>query len=150
MGHTYTQLYYHYVFSTNRRRTLLHPPQRPRIHAYMGGMVRNLPGMPIAIGGTNDHVHILCSMHQDMSVSAAMRQVKSETSGWIHREFPTLDDFAWQEGYGAFTVSRSNIDQVAAYIREQEAHHKKMTFEEEFIQLLDRHGVEYDLKYVFD
>lgn len=150
MGHTYTQLYYHCVFSTSRRRPLLRTPHRQRIHAYMGGIMRKPPGMAITIGGADDHVHILCSLHQDAAVSAAMREVKAKTTAWIHNEFPTLGDFAWQQGYGAFTVSRSNLDQVANYIREQQAHHRKMTFEEEFIHFLRRHDVAYDPRYVFD
>ena len=149
MGHTYTQLHYHCVYSTRGRQTTIFDEYRPRIHAYVGGIIRNIEGCPITIGGTRDHIHVLCTLPADYAVAKAIGTMKSNSSGWIHEQLPDLRGFAWQEGYGAFTVSRSNVDQVARYIQEQEEHHKTMTFEQEFIRLLKKHGIEYDPQYVW-
>jgi len=142
--HTYTSLHYHCVFGTLGRRNLIVPALKERIHGCMGGIVNNLQGLPIRIGGTRDHVHILCALRADMSPAEAVQKIKANTTGWIHKTLPSMDDFAWQEGYGGFTVSRSNIDAVADYIANQEVHHRTMTFQEEFLLLLKKHDVQYD------
>ena len=119
-------------------------------HACVGGVVKNIGGMAVAVGGATNHAHLLLSLSARVSPSEAVCKVRAKSSKWIHTTFPTMADFAWQEGYGAFTVSRSNVSQVAGYVENQQRHHKTMSFEEEFIELLDRHGIEYDLRHVWD
>ena len=150
MAHTYTCLHYHCVFSTLGRRNLIHADLAPRLHAYIGGIVKNIKGLPVKIGGEAEHVHLLIGLPADLPIAAAMRAIKSNSSGWIHETFPLLSDFAWQEGYGAFTVSRSNLDAVARYIGSQRQHHRTMTFQEELVGLLRKHGIDYDERHIRD
>jgi putative transposase len=150
MGHTYANLVTHFVFSTHERRPLIHDSFRQRLFEYMAGFARNEFKGSLSVGGTDNHVHGLLVLPTDVSVAEAMKKWKGLTSKWVHETFPAEADFAWQEGYGAFSVSQSNVPQVAAYIEGQAEHHRKMTFEEEFIALLKRHGIQYDPKYVWD
>ena len=150
MSHTYTSLQYHTVFSTHQRRPFLTEDIRGRVHAYIGGIIRNIGGEPLCINGPEDHVHILCSLRADTSISAAMRTVKANSSKWIHEAMPSMASFAWQEGYGAFTVSRLKVPAVAQYIQDQIPHHKKKSFQEEFLNLLQRHGIAFDTAHVWD
>jgi len=149
MGHTYANLLVHVVFSTLERRPLIHDSFRARLHEYMGGVARHEFRQSLGVGGTDNHIHGLLVLPPDVPVSDAMRKWKTLSSKWVHDTFPPERDFAWQEGYGAFTVSQSSVPQVAEYIEGQEEHHKKMTFEEEFLGLLKRHGIEYDPRYVW-
>jgi len=144
MGHTYSNLLVHAVFSTKDRRPAIHDSFRARLYEYMGGIARNEFGRALGIGGTDNHVHALLSLNTTVSAAEAMRKWKSLSSGWIHETFPASASFAWQEGYGIFSISRSNADKVVRYIENQAEHHKRRTFEEEFITLLERHGIEYD------
>ena len=150
MGHTYANLVVHTVFSTKERRPLIHDSFRPRLFAYLSGIARNEFRGALSVGGTENHVHGLLVLAPDTCVADAMGKWKSLSSGWVHETFPDEADFAWQEGYGAFSVSRSNVPQVAAYIANQAEHHRRMTFEDEFVALLKRHGIEYDPRYVWD
>ena len=150
MAHTFSCLHYHVVFSTTGRRNLIPQDHLDRLHGYIVGIVKNIQGRARIVGGTENHVHLLLSLPPDLPVSKAVNVVKSNASKWAHETFPTMADFAWQEGYGAFTVSRSGVDAVAEYVRNQKAHHGRMSFEEELIALLDRHGIEYDVQRVFD
>jgi putative transposase len=150
MPHTYTCLHYHCVFSTLGRRNLISADLQPRLCAYLGGVVKNIKGFPVKIGGAADHVHALVTLAADVAVAAAVRDVKSNSSRWIHQTFPAMSGFAWQEGYGAFTVSRSNLDAAARYVAAQQEHHRQMTFQQEFIALLKRHGIDYDERYIWD
>lgn len=149
MGHTYTNLLFHVVFGTKERRPLIHDTFRRRLHEYMSGIARQDFRSALAIGGTNDHVHGLLVLPPDICAADAMRKWKSVSSKWVHETFPSELDFGWQEGYAAFSVSQSSVSRVAAYIEGQEEHHRKMTFEEEFIALLKRHGIQYDPRYVW-
>ena len=149
MSQSYCNLIYHIVFSTKGRQNLLYDRIRPRIHEYIGGAVRNANGVAIIVNGTADLVHILARLRQDQAISDILRNIKASTSGWIHRTFPDLATFAWQVGYGAFTVSASQIEKARLYIINQENHHKTMSFTEEFVALLDAHGIEYDAKYLW-
>lgn len=104
----------------------------------------------VAVGGMDDHVHILLSLHATITLAKAVQLIKGGSSLWIHETFPNQRDFAWQEGYGAFTVSVSQLDKTIAYINNQETHHRKITFQEEYLDFLKKHGVEYDERYLWD
>jgi putative transposase len=149
MSHTYTQLTYHVVFSTDGRRALISERVRAKLHAYLGAAINDSFGRVRRVGGTADHVHMLLDLHQSHAIADCLRVVKSNSSAWVHETFPRLRDFAWQEGYGAFSVSASAISRVATYIETQEEHHRRVSFREEFIALLERHGIEYDEKYLW-
>ena len=149
VGHTYANLVFHVVFSTKERRPLIHDSFRPRLFEYLSGLARNEFRGALSVGGTDNHAHGLIVLAPDTPVADAMCQWKALSSKWVHETFPAEADFGWQDGYGAFTVSRSNVSKVAAYIENQAEHHKKMTFEEEYIALLKRHGIQYDPRYVF-
>lgn len=107
---------------------------------YMGGIIRECNGEPIIINGMADHVHILMAIPADRSVSEMLRLIKSNSSRWAHEEIPSMKQFAWQNGYAAFGVSASNVDQIRLYIMDQEEHHRKRTFAEEYQAILDKHG----------
>jgi len=144
---SYTSLTYHIVLATRRRR-LITADVRGRLRRYLAGMIKKLGGHPIAINGPEDHMHLVASFRPDVAVSACLRDLKANSTGWVHRTFPGLKDFRWQEGYAAFTVSRSVVGKVVAYVNAQQEHHRTRTFEEELKNLLDRHGIEYDPRYV--
>lgn len=143
MGHTYSNILLHVIFSTKDRRPLIHESFRQRLYEYMAGIARVEFGKALKIGGVEDHLHGLLSLRTDVSVADALRKWKSLSSGWIHQTLPA-DEFAWQSGYAAFSVSASNADQVARYIERQAEHHRVQTFEEEYAAFLERHGVEYE------
>lgn len=146
MGSTFRSLHYHVVFSTKERRPSLRPEWRNRAHAYLGGIVRNQGGVAEAVGGIEDHVHLLLGLKTTHCLADAMRDLKRDSSNWIAENFDRA--FAWQEGYAVFTVSASNVEAVRAYIGRQEAHHCKATFIDELRSLLEKHGVNYDAKYL--
>jgi REP element-mobilizing transposase RayT len=131
MAHTFTNLLYHLVFSTKGRRPQIDHELKEDLFAYLGGTVRGIGGVPLIVNGVADHVHMLVVLPQTTSVADALRTVKANSSGWVHERWPERRDFAWQTGYGAFTVSESRRDTVRRYIADQEAHHRKATFEEE-------------------
>jgi REP element-mobilizing transposase RayT len=150
MPQTYTCLYYHFVFSTKNRAPLITPEIESRLWEYLGGTIKVLKGIPIQIGGTADHVHLLVTLRQDREISAVLRDIKAASSGWFHDTFPSSASFAWQAGYGAFTVSHSAIDAVKEYIAKQKEHHKKMTYQDELRAMLKKHGIQFDEKYLWD
>jgi REP element-mobilizing transposase RayT len=148
MPSTHLSLHYHIIFSTKKRAPVIAAAWRERLHAYLGGVVRNAGGIPDAIGGTADHVHLLIGLRATARLADVVRDVKAVSSRWMHEE--TGDrSFAWQEGYGAFTVSASQREPVRGYIARQEEHHRTRTFQEEYIELLNRSGVEYDQRYLW-
>ena len=149
MAQTLTNLLVHAIFSTKDRRPLLKPTIRPRLFSYMGGVVRNLGGKAYIINGAAYHVHMLISMPPTMSIAEIMRGVKANSSAWIHEEFGDQPTFAWQAGYGAFSVSHSNVQAVHEYIANQEEHHKKISFQDEFLSFLQKQGIEYDERYIW-
>lgn len=150
MPGTYTRLLVHVIFSTKRREPLITPDLHPRLHAYLGGIVRTEKGIAHAVGGTTDHVHLLIGLRPDRSAADIVRAAKGRSSAWVHEKFPRLRSFYWQDGYGAFTVSPSQFEAVNRYILNQEQHHRRRTFEEEYVRLLEASGVEYDKRYVLD
>lgn len=144
---TFTKLNYHLVFSTKNRRPLIDPTWSDRLYGYIGGIVRGEKGVLLAAGGMPDHIQLLVGYRPDKSVSELLREIKSHSSGWVHENFTR--DFAWQEGYSAFTVSYSEIESVKRYILTQAEHHRQRTFMEELLRMLDLHEIEYDERYVF-
>ena len=150
MANTYTSLHYHIVFSTKNREPWIKPDIEQRIWRYLGGIVTTNRMKPIQIGGVDDHVHLLLGAPATMAPSKAAQLIKGGSSAWIHTEFPNLRDFAWQDGYGAFTVSKSGLPEVKDYILNQREHHQRRTFKEEFLALLKRHEIEYEERYLWD
>lgn len=149
MGHTYISNLQHIVFSTKNRRRYITANVQEKLWPYMGGIARDNKIKAIAIGGVEDHAHLLLSMPATISLSRAVQLIKGGSSRWIHETIPSLRDFAWQEGYSAFSVGISAVDDTIAYIQRQAEHHRKKSFEEELVQFLTRHGIEYDARYVF-
>jgi REP element-mobilizing transposase RayT len=147
MASTYLSLYYHLVFSTKNRAPIIDAAWRSRLHEYLGGTVRGLGGVSDGVGGVADHVHLLASFRASEPLADIVRELKKASSQWVH-EVIGVRTFAWQEGYGAFTVGASARDAVRRYIRNQEHHHRVKSFGEELIGLLDSHGVAYDPRYV--
>lgn len=150
MPGTFTQLLVHIIFSTKHRQPWISPRIADRLYPYMGGIIRSEGGSLFEIGGAPDHVHLYLRWKADGSVSDLMRVLKSKSSKWVHETFAELDAFAWQEGYTAFSVSRSQEDAVRAYIRNQQAHHARRDFKGELQRLLEAHGVEFDERYLVD
>ena len=150
MGHTYSNLLVHVIFSTKNRANLISPEIQHRLHEYLAGVAKHEFGHALEIGGTADHLHALLSLKTDVPIAQAMRKWKSLSSGWVHKTFPEHATFAWQPGYAAFSVSQSSVDAVRAYIARQVEHHRQVTFEEEFRAFLDRHGIAYNPDHMID
>ncbi|MBX9926974.1 MAG: IS200/IS605 family transposase [Hyphomicrobiaceae bacterium] len=150
MPGTYSQILLHVVFSTKGRQPLISAEIAERLYPYIGGIVRAERGILIAIGGVEDHLHMYLRWRPDGSISDLMRTVKSRSSKWLHTTYPHLACFAWQEGYSAFSVSKSQENAVKAYITRQREHHQKEDFTSELMRLLDTHAIEVDQRYVFD
>jgi len=148
MPSSWTQNIYHAVFSTKGRVEWIAPEVEERLYPFIGGILKDLRCIPIAINGTADHLHVLAVHPSDLSHADMLRHVKKRSSEWIHNTFDGLSAFAWQEGYGGFTVSKSMLDDVAEYVRRQKEHHKRFDSLSEFKELLRRHGIEYDPKYL--
>jgi REP element-mobilizing transposase RayT len=146
MSHSYAQNHIHLVFSTKDRRKLIARSLQKKLWAYMAGICKQYELLTFAIGGMEDHVHLLFRLPPVMTLSRAISVVKANSSRWMGEHGVR---FAWQKGYGAFSVSSSNIQTVIRYIDTQEAHHRRRTFEEEFVVLLEKHGVRHDPEFVF-
>ena len=144
MSHTYVQNLVHVVFSTKDRRKLIPLDHRTKLWRYMAGVCSKEKILPLEIGGMDDHAHLLVQLPPTWSLSDAVQEIKTSSSRWMGK------GFFWQRGFAAFSVSASNKETVVLYIRTQDAHHRKMGFEAELIALLEKHGVKYDPKYVFD
>ncbi|MGO8932394.1 MAG: IS200/IS605 family transposase [Terracidiphilus sp.] len=149
MAHTYTSLLIHVIFSTSSRAPLLTDAIRLDVHAYLGGILRELDAIPIAIGGTADHVHLLTRLPANLALADCLRVVKTNSSRWVKERWPQERKFAWQGGYGAFSVSESRRSAVIRYIRDQAQHHRRISFKEEFLALLKNHHVEFDERYIW-
>ena len=141
----------HLVFSTRLRQPFLQSPDvRGVMAGYLVGTLRNLDCPSIVVGVVEDHVHVLCNLHRTVSIATLIEELKTSSSKRIKAEGQSLASFHWPNGYGAFSVSQSNVDQVKEYIANQDEHHRKRTFQEEFRLLLERHGIEWDERYVWD
>jgi REP element-mobilizing transposase RayT len=145
MPSTHLSLHYHVVFSTKDRHPFIADDWRNRLHEYLGGLIRAADGIPESIGGTMNHVHLLVGLRATHSLASFVQDIKQTSSRWIH-ETIGVKNFAWQQGYGAFTVSVSNRDAVKEYIANQAEHHRTKTFQEEYVAFLQKHHVEYDEK----
>jgi putative transposase len=148
MSHTYCCALFHCVFSTKDRRKSIAAETQTRLWAYMGGIAREHGMTALAVGGTNDHVHVLLSLPSSMPVAKAMREIKAASSRWMH-EICNLQNFDWQEGYGAFSIGQSQTQATLAYIGSQPEHHKKQDFQAEFIAFLKKNRIEYDSRYIW-
>jgi REP element-mobilizing transposase RayT len=148
MSSTHLIWHVHVFFGTKNQRTLIEPAWRPRLHAYLGGAAKTLDVIPEAIGGVADHVHLLLGLRATHRLSDVMRDIKRTSSAWVHEAIGDRQ-FEWQDGYGAFTVSASMLETVRNYIARQEEHHRKKTFQEEYLELLKLSGVEFDERYLW-
>jgi REP element-mobilizing transposase RayT len=145
---SYTNLLYHIVFSTKDRRPLITPEYELRLYDYIGGTLRQAGGICLELNGTEDHLHLLAKLRPTRAVSDILRDLKANASGWMHDVFPSLRDFSWQRGYGAFTVSQSNVEEVRRYIARQKEHHRKVSFRDEFVRFLRANGIEFDERFI--
>jgi putative transposase len=149
MPHSYASLLVHVVFSTKDRKPHLDATLEERLYPYLGGIIRELEGTLITVNGVEDHLHLLTSLNAKLSIAEMMRKIKACSSKWIHETFTDRSAFAWQRGYAAFGVSSSQLPRVAAYIDRQKTHHASTTFRDEYLRLLQAHGISPDEKYLF-
>ena len=151
MPQSLAQVYLHVVFSTKHRRPLLqNVALREEVHRYLGGVCRNLGVPSLIVGGVADHVHVLCRFSRTITIADFVRELKRDSSKWLKTKDRELADFHWQDGYGAFSISPSHVEALRSYIANQEKHHEKVSFQDEFRRLLKKYGVEYDEQYVWD
>jgi REP element-mobilizing transposase RayT len=149
MGSTLSNLLYHIVFSTKNRQSNIVAGIGPELHRYIGGIVKGEGAILLEIGGIADHVHLVLKLKPVHSLSEIMRKVKGNSSKWVNEQNRLHKKFSWQDGYGAFSVSESQVNNVLQYVRNQEKHHRTISFKDEFIMLLQRHGVAYDEQYLW-
>ena len=149
MPHSFASLFTHVIFSTKDRMPAINAELKPPLLAYMGGIVREMHGTALIINGTADHVHLLIGLPPTLALSDGMRILKSNSSRWIHERYSAHSAFGWQAGFGAFSVSQSSVSAVSAYIAQQEEHHRRVPFKEEFLMFLKKHGIAYDERYIW-
>lgn len=142
MSSAHSALYYHLVFGTKNEAESISPEWRDRLHAYLSELVKTLGGTTLAVGGVADHVHLLVSLKPTHQLSDVLRDLQRKCVKWVHQELRNWS-FGWDDSYGAFTVSPSNIEAVRKYIAQQETHHRTRSFREEYMELLQRHGIEF-------
>ena len=151
MSQSLAKILVHTVFSTKERRPYLRDKSlREELHHYIGGILNHLECQPIIVGGVEDHVHFLCALSRTCEAAEMVKEVKRGSSLWLKTKGPDLHDFAWQNGYGIFSIGFSQIDAVRDYIAGQEEHHRKITFQDELRSLLKRYEIEFDERYVWD
>ena len=151
MSQSLVQVYLHIVFSTKDRRPFLRDQMlRERRHAYLAGICKNQGAPSLKVGGTADHVHILCRMSKTLAISGLIQELKRESSKWVKQQSPHASSFYWQACYGAFSVSPSHADALVEYIENQEEHHRRESFEDEFRRLCEKYGIELDERYAWD
>jgi putative transposase len=149
MANTYTSLHYHVIFSTKNREPWLVPNIEQRIWEFIGGIARAHKMTALQVGGCNDHIHALVMALPTIAPFQIAQYLKGGSSKWIHDEFPRLRNFGWQDGYAAFTISKSSIPEVITYIQNQREHHRRKTFQEEYLEFLRQNGIEYDERYLW-
>lgn len=151
MPQSLTQIYLHVVFSTKDRRPYLRDGQlRKRLHAYLAGIFNNQGCPAVVVGGAEDHVHALCRFGKNIAVATLLRELKRDSSKWIKEQDPRLRGFHWQAGYGAFSVSPSHVETLKQYIANQEEHHRRESFQDEFRRLCRKYGIDIDERYAWD
>lgn len=150
MADTYTQIYIHVIFTVQGRQNLISKQYKDELYKYITGIIQSKKQKVIVIGGMPDHIHILIGIKPDIALSDLVRDVKANSSKFINEKRWVVGKFSWQEGFGAFSYSQSQLDSVASYIKNQEKHHSKKTFREEYLELLKKFDVEYNPKYIFD
>jgi putative transposase len=148
MSHTLGNILLHFIFSTQGRRPLLKPDFRTDLFSYLGGIIREMDGTALIIKGTADHVHMLVRLRPAHSPAEIVRVAKANSSRWVHQKWDS--DFAWQTGYGVFSVSESSVSAVTRYIAEQEEHHRKLSFQEEYVAFRKKNNVAHDERYIWD
>ena len=151
MPQSLSSVHIHLVFSTKGREPFLRGAEiREEMHAYLGGVSKKLDCFPLIVGGTEDHAHLLCRLARIISQADWVKEIKRVSSIWIKKREPSLGAFAWQDGYGAFSVSASAINKTCEYIAGQQEHHKKRTFQDEYRTFLRKHGMEWDERFVWE
>jgi putative transposase len=150
MAGKHISLLVHFTWSTARREPWISDDWREPLFAQIGGIMKNKKARLLGAGGMYDHIHLYASLPSTLSLADFVNAVKANSSRWVHQTYKNARAFAWQEGYGAFSVSKSDEKSVISYVRNQEKHHQKRTFQEEFVTLLDRHEIEYDVRYLWD
>jgi len=150
MSSTFTNLLYHIVYSTKHREPLIDVAWQNDLHSYIGGIVRERDGIAIQIGGMPDHIHVLAKLSPKRAIMDVLRDIKAGSSKWINDSGRVRGRFEWQSGYAAFSVSQSQVERVVEYIQAQAEHHREVTFRDEFLGLLRRHEIEFDMQYVFE
>jgi REP element-mobilizing transposase RayT len=150
MPYTSSNLLVHLIFSTKRRGRLIKPDLKGGLFAYMGGIIREMHGVALIVNGTEDHIHILIRVPPVLGIAEVTRVLKANSSRWVHEKWVDHREFAWQTGYGAFSVSESNVPAVMKYIAEQEEHHQRRTFQEEYLEFLRKNHMVIDEKYLWD
>ena len=150
MAGTFSQVYIHAIFSTKNRQNDLLPELKKQIYNYICGIVKNTDGYVYSIGGTANHIHILFSCSPKVSISEMLKDIKGSSSKWINSNFQLQNKFQWQVGFGAFSVSQSQLAAVSKYIESQEKHHKTLSFKDEFRALLIKHNISFDEKYIWN
>ena len=148
MAQTFTNLLTHIIFSTKERVSSIRPELQADLHAYLGGIIRNLEGQALRVNGMPDHVHLLVWLPPAVAIAEALRVLKANSSRWVY-ESQGRSSFAWQAGYEAFSVSQSNVSGVVRYIQEQERHHRLMSFQEELLAFLKKNHIAYDERYIW-
>jgi REP element-mobilizing transposase RayT len=148
MAGTFTNLLFHIVFSTKARAPIISDDLGDELYRYLGGIIRSIEGTPLEVGGMPDHVHLLVKVKPTISLAELMRVVKTNSSKWINETHPQRSTFHWQDGYSAFSVSESQLERARAYIRNQREHHRQVPFTKELIALLQRHGVDFDPRFL--
>ena len=150
MPQSLSKLYVHLVFSTKHREPLLLSPVRAKMHAYLATVLKNQDSPAQKVGGTSDHVHALFRLSKNISLADIVEEIKTSSSKWIKTQGGAFSNFHWQSGYGGFSVSPADVREVAEYIEQQEAHHRGLTFQEEYRRLLESYGIEFDERYLWD
>jgi putative transposase len=150
MPQSFACLYYHLVFSTKHRQPLITPDLQLQLFDYLGGLIQHRQAILVTAGGTADHLHLLATIHKTQCLTDFMRELKGESSRWIHESYPHLGHFAWQTGYGAFSLSYPGLSRVKGYIAKQEEHHRAQSFQDEFRDFLRRHNQVFDERYLWE
>lgn len=150
MANTYTKIYIHLVFSVKRRKNLIHPEWQDELYKYICGIALAKNQKILAIGGVADHIHILASMSPTIALSDLVRDIKSNSSKWINEKKFNKEKFQWQNGFGAFSFTHGDLNKVINYINNQEKHHQKNKFKDEYVKLLHENEINFDEKYLFD